>query len=206
MGRRASAGFTLIELLMVVAIVTVATVVAWPTLSTFMGRSGEAGTATAAARLFNRVRDQARRRNRAYLVRFDDFSQVEPTGTMRLIEGSTGSCRALHAAPGGGQELQIVPYGQTPQGNYDGHVEKKVGLRGWVAPGEEALRAATLDVCVQPDGSATWQQSGGTPVPIAGALRVLVQRFNFEGGGWRIEGPPRGVEMTFAGGARMGVN
>ncbi|MCA9545234.1 MAG: type II secretion system protein [Myxococcales bacterium] len=205
MRRRGSSGFTMVELLMVVAIITVATVVAWPTLSTFMGQSGDVGAATAASRYFNRVRDQARRRNRAYLVRFGAFSAAQPTGTMTVIEGTTPSCRTLLGAPGDGQQLEIMPFGQTPQGNYQGHVEKKVGFRGWQRPGDAAVNSADLDVCITPDGAATWRSAAGVPQPIAGSLKVQVQRFLMQGGAWAIEGPPRHIEISFAGGSRLGV-
>lgn len=206
MRRRKQRGFTLIELMMVVAILTVATVVAWPTLSTFLGRDSEASAATDVARLINRARDQAQRRNRAYLLRFDNFNEGQPTGSVGVIEGRGPSCRTLTGDPATGRLLQTVPFGETPQGNFSGEVEKKVGFRGWRAPGSDDDRFDALDLCIGPNGSVQWLPAGGVPQPVGGRLRILVQRFEIRDANWGFAGPARRVEVTFAGGAQMGVN
>lgn len=204
-GARSTGGFTMVELLMTVAIISVATVVAWPALSTFMSSKGEAGTATSVARMINKVRDQARRRNRAYVMRFTGFSGNEPGGLMEILEGNGPSCNSVQVALAVNTRLiEAVPHGQTDMGAYVGYVEKMVGLSGWFAPEVDGLRDDVLELCSAPDGSITWRADGGVSQPIAGRLRIQVQRFEGEGD-WHAEGPARGVEVTFAGGAQMAV-
>ena len=206
MRSRGQVGFTLVELMMVVAVISVATVVAWPTLSSFMDKNADAGAATSVSRLINRVRDQAQRRNRAYLLRFSGFSGNAPGGQVGVVEGNGTSCSRLSDRPDDGRVLETVPFGQTPQGDYNGHVEKKVGLLAWSPPGVDGLRQDALDLCVGPDGSTQWLQAGGVPQPIGGQVEMRFQHFTLENGNWAREGPARTVQVTFAGGAQMGVN
>lgn len=207
-GRRAGRrGFTLVELMVTVSIISVATVIAWPALSSFMGNKGDAATATAVARMINKVRDQARRRNRAHFIQFREFSQDAPTGQMVVREGKSTSCAALVNDVGNNSRLlETIPFGGTDPLDYKGNVEPRVGLAGWMSPEEGAdRRTESLELCASPDGALTWRPAGnGVLTPIAGHLRVAVQRFNNEAA-WETEGPPRGVEITFAGGAQMAV-
>lgn len=200
-------GFTLVELMVTVAIISVATVVAWPALSSFMGSKGDAGTATAVARMINRVRDQARRRNRAHFIQFREFADDSPRGQMVVREGKSTSCAAAaNDVNANTRVLETVPYGKTDPQDYKGTIEPFIGLAGWTPPEQGAARQTqALDLCASPDGAITWRVAGNGPMtPIAGHLRIAVQRYSNEAA-WQTEGPARGVEITFAGGAQMAV-
>jgi len=66
--RPANRGFTLSELLLVMTIALLITLLAYPALQTFQGANKDANAATLLVRTYNRTVDQARRRNRAYVV------------------------------------------------------------------------------------------------------------------------------------------
>ncbi len=201
--------FTLVEMLLVVAMIMLLTLLAYPSLRTFSARNADTGVASDIARLLNKARDQSRRRNRAYVMEFRDFGNASPVGRLVIREGHTSSCQASVVDLNSNSRLiKTVPFGQTPQGSFVGHVTLNVGLMGWVAAGENLNQVSrnALSFCFTPDGAMHKVNERAVSL-LSGRPRVLVQRFaeEFEGG-WIREGPPRTVEFSFAGGARLGIN
>lgn len=201
-------GFTLVELLVALTVLTVLSVLAYPALRTFAGRNKDVGVATDVARRFNKVRDQARRRNRAYIVRFERFNTAEPLGVMEVLEGNSPSCHEVAVNLGeNARSLIEFPFGRSQPANPDDYpyeIIQEVGLRGWVPPGQDngAAQVGPLTLCLGPDGAVSRLQGAGA-TPLAGRLRLLVQQFESSGQGSRPFGPARQVELTFAGGARL---
>lgn len=196
-------GFTMVEMLLVIVIIGLITVVAFPALSTFSVRNADASAATKVSRLINRVKDQARRRNRAYVLRFDLMNANQPRGRMSIRESATTSCSVAdfdEARP-----LKQVPFGDTLVPEYRGSRTENVGVIGWRQSEEEDVAAAPLTLCASPSGALAVGVGPGA-VPLAGQLEVHVQLFDRAGGGWRRMGPARVVEMTYAGNARLGLN
>lgn len=203
-------GFTLLELLMVVVIISILTFIAYPAMDTFTSRNRDANAATHVTRTFNKARDQAKRRNRSVAVEFIDFSDTEPQGIMVVREGKTNSCLDLSEDIAANSEIILqVPFGgqQAPAGLHVdlAAVEADVGLRGWrLSSVDDAEKDDPLTLCVSPDGSVS-ALGGGVLVPVD-RLRVIVQSFQQAGQGWSVVAVPRQLEISFAGGARMGVD
>lgn len=199
------------ELLIVVVMIMVMTLLAYPSLKSFSARNSDTNVATAVANMLNKVRDQSRRRNRAYAVVFDVFGvdNDAPRGRMIIREGDSDSCRRTFAdINGNSRPIERVPYGQTVEEDWVGEKVGIVGLYGWVEPGGNlrAPKRTRLELCASPDGSML-RVNNGIPAAITGRLRVGIQRYIERlDGGWRNEGPPRSVELTFAGGARLWVD
>lgn len=194
-------GFTMVEMLLVIVIIGLITVVAFPALSTFSIRNDDASAATKVSRLINRVKDQARRRNRAYIMRFDTMDGEQPRGRMSVRETTSTSCSLsdFDAA----RPLKQVPFGSTPVPDYRGERTENVGLIGW-RQDEEEIGTGDLTLCASPSGALAVGAGPGA-VPLAGQLELHVQLFDLGSGNWRRMGPPRVVEMTYAGNARLGL-
>lgn len=201
--RLRSRGFTLSELLLVITIVALITLVAYPSMKTFLGYNEDAGAATRVTRTYNRVLDQARRRNRAYVVDFDVFLQAEPGGRMTISESRLSSCTATADALGDGAtltEVEALPFGGTVIDDYVGPTEDEAGLAAWATaegPGNGPLR-----LCISPDGSS-YRLIGADVDPVADGLSLRVQRFEKSENGWGRVGPGRRVRFTFGDGAQM---
>lgn len=193
-------GFTLVELLLVIVLIGLISAIAYPTLSTFTGRTDDASAATRVSRLVNRVKDQARRRNRAYAVRFERMSSDQPQGRMSVLETAATSCSLVDLNRA--RLLRQVPFGQTVVELYRGTRNDNVGLTGWIPAGQAEAQIVDLVICVSPSGALA-VGTGPAAIPLEGQLTVKVQRFDRSGGSWRTNGPARDVEMTYAGHARL---
>lgn len=200
---RRSQGFSLSELLLVFTIAALITLIAYPAMKTFMGYNDDAGAATRLTRTYNRVVDQARRRNRAYIVDFSVFLAAEPAGMMTISESRhascTGTAEALRDA-GTLTQVEAMPFGGTIIDDYEGPVEPEAGLSTWTTaagPGNGALR-----LCVSPDGSS-YRVIDEDVEAVADGLALRVQRFQKEANGWGRVGPGRRVRFTFGDGAQM---
>ncbi len=206
--RKQAAGFTLLELLIVIVMITLITLLALPSMKTFSARNADTNVTTAMANMINKVRDQSRRRNRAYSLEIDLFNGTTPQGRMVIREGDSDSCHRTFADLGGNSRpIERIPFGQTAEEDWIGQQIFIVGLTGWVAPGGNLRQPNRnkLTLCATPDG-AMHRVSNRVPQAITGKLRVGVQRYLETFDGWKIEGPPRSVELTFAGGARLWVD
>lgn len=205
--RRASGGFTLSELLLVMTIALLITLLAYPAMQTFSGGNADASAATRVVRTYNRVVDQARRLNRAHIVELSVFLAAEPGGRMDVSETRSTTCSEAAQRRDVDGEVELIeslPFGGTVIEDHFGPVEENVGLRGWIeADGDEEREP--LRLCVGPDGS-TWRIVGQGVESFGDSIEVLVQRFQLDRGGWGRVGPPRRVELTWGGGARMRVN
>lgn len=208
--RRRPAGFSLVELLMVVVILTVLGVLAYPSLRTFAASDGDLESASFTARTLNRVKAQAGLHNRAYVLIFSNFSTNQPQGRLEVREGNSPSCiDVLANLAGSTRVLKRFGYGgeglpaNDPANDMTAAVED-VGLRGWLPPDADGnpanAQTEPLTLCVKPDGAVI---DGGSLDPVGGRLRVLVQRFEQVDGAWRMLSPPRRVAITFAGPARL---
>lgn len=205
--RPATGGFTLSELLLVMTIALLITLVAYPALNTFQGANKDASAATRLVRTYNRVVDQARRRNRAYVVELSLFLAAEPGGRIDISESRSTSCAETARRLGEEGEVELIeaqPFGGTVVDDYFGPREEAVGLRGWTDDGDDEQRER-LRLCIAPDGS-TWRILGQAIDSFGDTLEVRVQRFQLDRGGWGPVGAPRRVELSWGGGARMRVN
>lgn len=201
--RRRSQGFTLSELLLVFTIVALITLVAYPAMRTFMGYNDDASAATRVTRTYNRVVDQARRRNRAYVVDFSVFLAGEPGGMMTISESRYPSCTETAGALRDGDTLtriEGIPFGGTVVEDYEGPVEAEAGLSTW----QTAAGAGngTLRLCVSPDG-ASYRVIDEDVEAVTDGLALRVQRFEKSENGWGRMGPGRRVRFTFGDGAQM---
>lgn len=197
------AGFTLSELLLVFTIVALITLVAYPSIKTFMGYNEDASAATRLTRTFNRTIDQSRRRNRAYVVDFSVFLPGEPAGRMTISESRFQGCAQTADQIGDADtlsEVEDIPFGGTVVEDYVGPVEDEAGLSRWEV-GDEAGNG-NLRLCVQPDG-ASFRIDGVDIDPVEDGLAVRVQRFQREAGRWGRVGPGRRVKVSFGDGAFM---
>lgn len=201
--RPGSRGFTISELLLVFTIVALITLVAYPSMKTFLGYNEDAGAATRLTRTYNRVVDQARRRNRAYVVDFSVFLPGEPGGMMTISESRVASCGETAAGLRDAQmlaEVEVLPFGGTVVDDYVGPVEDEAGLSTW-STGAGAGNG-TLRLCVSPDG-ASYRLVGEDVEPVVDGLGLRVQRFEKSPNGWSRVGPGRQVRFTFGDGAQM---
>lgn len=199
-------GFTLSELLLVMTIALLITLVAYPAMITFSGGAKDASAATRLVRTYNQVVDQAKRRNRAYVVQLSLFLPDEPSGRMDIFESRSTSCDETAARVDDADEvepIEALPFGGTVIEDYVGPVEDTAGLRGWSTEDDE--QREPLRLCIGPDGM-TWRILGRGLVPFGDSLEVRVQRFQIDRGGWARVGPARRVELRGTGGARMRVD
>jgi prepilin-type N-terminal cleavage/methylation domain-containing protein len=208
-----SAGFTLVEMLMVVVILLVLTLVAYPALSTFTARDSGLQSASATARLINKVRATARQQNLAYVVTFTGFSAAQPLGVVEIRRGNSNSCAAVTANVANNSVLvkrslfgQQPPPDNTPV-NDSSDTVSQVGLSGWLQSSDAVgaqLRNNNLVLCVKTDGALI---DAATLAPLAGVTRLKVQRFEgVPGGGWRQAEPARTLDLTFAGQTHLELN
>ncbi len=201
--------YSLLELLIVVVIIGIASAVAFPSLRTFMARTGDVSEATRVARFINEARDMARRRNRAYVVEFTVFDEGQPRGVLTVREGATGSCLGVIAAlDANSREIgEPSTFGETIVGGRSSK-HLNIGLRGWVgSDGEFADRQTDdLTLCLSPDGSAKLKNGANTVTPITDRVGIFLQKFTPDAGGWSPDGPPRVVGITFSGGAQLELN
>ena len=213
-------GFTLIEMMLVLVILIVLTVVAYPSLRSFAARDEDTGAATQIARLINRVKAKARQRNRAYIVVFTEFSRARPQGLMTIYEGPSSSCRTAQSFFSQGQFdaddiVRTYALGQTPGDNIEWPKEQYVGLYTTV-PAHLAQDDSMVAMCISPLGAVldldsllafeTSDAADGVVNVRAGRLVVNIQRYMPSGaGGWSRSGPSRPIIVPFAGPARLGV-
>jgi len=202
MRRRTRRAFSIVELLLVTVLMSIIAMVAYPALKSFSGRNRDANTATSVSRLINRVVDQARRRNRAYLLELTQHSVAQPQGLMTIRESTRPSC--MLTTLDDTRILQAVPYGETVEATYTGDQQDDVGLAGWSRNGGQVVEG-DLTLCVGPNGSLALG-FGDNAQPLSGRLDIQVQRFELSAGSWETMGPARTVELTYAGGARLGLN
>lgn len=200
-------GFTLYELVGVVAVVTIVAMIAYPSMQSFVGRNDDASAATRISRTINRARDQARRRNRAYVVDFALMVANRPGGRIDFYESKSASCRVSIDNVVANRRTQYtlsesLPVGGTEVDEYSGPNEELVGIRGWRV-GTGAITSQRVRLCLAPDGSTSIAE-GATPQPLPDGFQVLVQRYGAGHLGQPV-GPMRRIQMTFAGPARLAV-
>ncbi len=206
-------GFTIAEILGVVAIIGLVLFLGVPLLNNFSARDNDGGAATRLAHNFNLTKDQARRRNRAYIVDLE-FGLDTVGGIMTVSESRRPSCRAtVEEREAGNTAVEIISefaFGvggiaewekRNPGLTYRGSVERHVGLTGWSQNGGVDL-STNLSLCINPDGSLTTITEESIE-PLAGRLTLKVQKFALSGGTYAPQGPHREVEFSFAGPARM---
>lgn len=200
--RRRSPGFTLSELLLVITIVALITLVAYPSMKTFLGYNDDAGAATRLTRTYNRVIDQARRNNRAHVVEFSVFLAREPGGRMAISESRFASCTdaAQRRDAGALTPIETLPFGGTVVDDYVGPVEAEAGLASWQLV--DAVRNDILRLCISPDGGS-YRIIDDAVEPVSDGLSLKVQRFEKNDNGWGRVGPGREVRFIFGEGAQM---
>ena len=201
---RARRGFTLVEVLLVLLVIAILSLVAYPTIEAFTRRDSEAGAATEIARQLNKARGQAKRRNRAYIINFPVFSGAAPLGLMEIYEGTGPSCLTAASAMPNLALLLSVPFGASTSNTYFGKTDVSIGLSGWFAAGQQNASTQVLRLCAAPDGSM-WRIVAQQVNAVDGRLRLQVRRFQRAGAAWELIGSGRAVEVTFAGHARMVV-
>jgi len=204
--RKPARGFTIVELLLVVVLIMILTLIAYPALRTFSARDKEAGVAANVAQTLNRLKGQARRRGRAYHVRFT-FVTDAPGGRMVVREGNSTSCMPLlDNLNDNSRAMYDFSFGLTPGQNFEsvGRVHN-VGLVGWIPPGGALVdqRSGAMQICIKTNGAVLMYPS---LAPISGRARVVVRQFQNDGAGWALAGPPRTVEIPFGGPARLGMD
>lgn len=205
--RSASRRFTLSELLLVMTIALLITLLAYPALQTFQGANKDASAATRLVRVYNRVVDQARRENRAFVFELSLFLAAEPGGRMDIFEARTTSCATAAQRRDDENEVRRIesqPFGGTVINTYVGPVEPNVGLRSWVIAEDDEQREP-LRLCIAPDGT-TYRIRGRGVDRFFEPIEVRVQRFQIDRGGWARVGPPRQVVFTWGSGARLRLN
>lgn len=207
---RRARGFTIVEMLFVVTLILTLTMLAFPSLKTFSARDADASIATFLTHEFNRVKAQAQMRNRAYVVRFSDFSADTPRGRMEVFEGNGPSCAdAMADLNANARRLANYGLGATPilgQPGWDstpGGVDPVVGFGGYVLPGGNLgapERNLPLVLCARPDGAL--QRPTGL---LDGRVTLLVQRY-YPGQNQGPAGPARRVRFDFTQPARLELN
>ncbi len=205
--RRAPSGFTLVELMFVVTLILTLSFLAFPSLRTFSSRDKDGSAATFIVHEFNRVKTQAQMRNRAYIVRFNDFSAAQARGTMEVFESRNTSCDDAIANLGANAiRLAIYGYGATfDPGRFNtlpGGSDKYIGLTGWMDMGAvpPAFQGGgDLTLCIRTDGSLLKVVNGAVDHTPPNRMGLLVQRFNGSG----PEGPARHVRFDVFQPARL---
>ena len=193
-------GFTMIEMMIVVALISVITTLAYPSMRSIMQRQQDLDAASQLIELTQKTRAQATRRNRAYELRVSGVQANAPRGLVTIIEGGNNLCASL-LNPEGRSLVREVPFGET---EVQGEMPAKnawVGLTGWRRDERAALANEPLSLCLSPSGSVNLFDNAGY-LPLRGVLQVAVQPFMGDGN-WRPFGPPRFVEYTYASGARL---
>lgn len=190
---------------MVVVMIGLLMIVAFPSLRTFSGYNDDVDAASHLVRTYNKIRSQARRRNRSYGIIIDRFAPATPQGVMRIFEGTSPSCQTT-AEEGilNGLLVSNVLFGIEATAAY---AEPSVagrnvhsGLLNWEDINGE--QAAPLSLCISPNG-ATSQVIGAVATAVD-ELLVRVQRFEANGeNAYRALGPSRRVRLSFATGARL---
>ena len=206
-------GFTIAELLGVVAIIGLVLFLGVPLINNFSARDNDGGAATRLTHNFNLTKDQARRRNRAYIVDFE-FGLDTVGGLMTVSESGRSSCRAtIEERKAGNTVVEIISefafgiggiaaWEQRNLGRtYRGSVERHVGLTGWSRNGG-LVGANALSLCINPDGALSVIVDQAIE-PLSGRLNLQVQKFALSDGNYVRQGPHRDVELSFAGPARM---
>jgi len=208
--RHREAGFTINEILGVVVIVGVVTMLAYPAMKTFSGRSNATSAATRITHTFNRARSQAMRRNRAIVADFVLFHANEPGGRIDFLEARTNSCAQLSEQIQDGDEnatmlLDSLPVGGTVIENHQGANEANVGLRGWRAGSDGPVATTRVRLCISPNGKTYLLQRDIRD--IESWVEVEVQRYRAsEGGAAQSVGPARRLVFPGFGAARLVVN
>ena len=198
-------GFTLTELMFVVVMVIAITLLAFPNLRTFGARDQDVSVATFFTHEFNRVKSQAQRRTRAYVVSFRQMNRNLPSGRVEIREAQGTSCAEV-AANVNARSRVIAAYGvgddESELEQVPGLRTNFVGLSGWVPPGGNIGNplVADLTLCARVDGSLM-RIDGNAVTPVNGQTQLLVQRFQTEQG--PTNGPPRRVRFDFAQPARL---
>ena len=127
-------GYTIGEMLMVLVIIGILTYVAVPAMGTFTDSNLDLSAATRITHTINRAKDQARRRNRAYVIDFVLMVSDAPGGRIDILETPGTSChRASESVfdEGGARIVHSLPVGGSDAPDYKGPNEKNVGLVGW---------------------------------------------------------------------------
>lgn len=198
-------GFTLIELMFVVTLVITIILIAVPSFRTFTARDQDASVATFVTHEFNRVKGQAQRRSRAYLVSFLRMNRTAPAGRIEIREGAGSSCTEL-AANVNARSRVIANYSmgndEVVTEQIPGMKTTFVGLAGWVPPGGNLGNPLVTDLvfCARVDGSLM-RIEGNAVTPVSGQTQLLVQRYETAEG--PANGPPRRLRFDFAQPARL---
>ena len=207
--RHGEAGFTIGELLGVVAIVSIITLLAYPSMKTFSGQVEASGAATRLTHVLNQARSQAARRNRAVIVDFVLFQANGPGGRVDLFEARTNACSVANQDVVEGNDdrleyLNSVPVGGTVVDGYQGTNERNIGFTGWRSGSEGAYAASRLRLCMSPLGQTFIV--GPNLQTLTGFLELKVQRYKAQGGDLVAIGAGRRAVVPGFGAARMMVS
>ncbi len=203
---RGERAFTLYELLGVLVVIAILTMVAYPSIKKLSNPNKDASVAGEIAQLFNRSKDQARKRNRAYLFSFSNFSKEQPRGTLDIREANNPSCRKSAVDVANlSKSIRRVPFGaETFEDENVGEIQAEdpeIGLLEWEDE-EDTVSSQPLLLCISPKGS-TWRVVEGVPKPVE-RVSLLLQHFATAKG--PPEGLPRRVDFRFGAGARLRLN
>ena len=172
-----SRGYTIGEMLMVLVIIGILTYVAVPAMSTFTASNLDLSAATRMTHTINRAKDQARRRNRAYVVDFVLLVADGPGGRIDILETLGTSChRASENVfdEGGSTLVHSLPVGGSDAPDYKGPNEKNVGLVGWRLD-DGAYSTRRVRLCIGPDGATSVIRARGSSEPLAGRFEFFLQ-------------------------------
>ena len=209
MQRHGEAGFTIGELLGVVAIVSIITLLAYPSMKTFSGQVEASGAAARLTHILNQARSQAARKKSSCDRRFCFISSKWARGRVDLYEARTNACSVANQDVAEGNDdrleyLNSVPVGGTVVDGYQGTNERNIGFTGWRNGSVGAYAASRLRLCMSPLGQTLIV--GPNLQTLTGFLELKIQRYKAQGGELVAIGAGRRVVVPGFGAARMMVS
>lgn len=193
-------GFTLVELMIIFTMIGIITALAVPSIKSMTRYHDSLNVAMHISAKLNGARDQASRRNRAYIIRMSDLSDVAPQGVVTLSEAVAPSCQSALENPDLISILETIGYGGSDPAGGVRLNEPTTGLRGWRTTLNGPFQSNVLELCYSAKG-ALFVKTGAMFSEVIGQLELAIQQF--DGPPWQYFGPPRRVELTFSSGARV---